>query len=341
MFSHRLPISLLLLPLLLWSCSRADHFTLEGELEGDATANVELTYYTDGGVRRTSAVAKEGRFTITGSSQQPALALLTISGGAPAASLIVDNGDRIKLTVDSAMTGLTRLSGSKPSEKLWKFTRDNSQTLVAGSDAEINRLVADYVRANRSDITAAALMVTSFRTPGHEAEADSLVALIDPEARPAEVMHNFSESLATQISSEARGKVTNMTLYDRRDTTVYFAPYNQSASLLAFLSVRPAQRDSALRVIRLLADSLPRRRFKAVEVTLAPDSAEWKRLTARDSASWIQAWAPATIASPAMRRMAVPRVPFFIVADSTGTQIYRGSSATRAAEAVGSILHRH
>lgn len=57
-------------------------------------------------------------------------------------------------------------------------------------------------------------------------------------------MHNFSEVLATQISSEARGKVPNMTLYDRRDTTVYYAPYNQSASIIAFTSAMPRQRDS-------------------------------------------------------------------------------------------------
>lgn len=330
----------MLWPLLLWSCSRPDNFTVEGKLSDGATANVELTYYADGGIRRTSAVAKEGRFTIDGSSTRPTLALLTISGGAPAASLIVDNGDKIKLTVDSAAAGLTRLSGSKPSEKLWKFTRDNYQTLTSGSDAEVNRLVAEFVSRNPDDISAAALMVTTFRTPGHEAEADSLIARIAPEARPQEVMHNFSEVLATQISSDAHGKVPNMTLYDRRDTTVYYAPYNQSASIIAFASAAPQQRDSVTAALRQLADSLPRRRFKAVEVTLAPDSAEWKRLTARDSASWIQAWTPAAIASPSMRRLAVPRVPFFIVADSTGTQIYRGSSATAAVSTVDRILRR-
>ncbi|WP_290378911.1 DUF4369 domain-containing protein [Paramuribaculum intestinale] len=312
----------MLWPLLLWSCSSPDHFTVEGRLPDGATANIELTYYADGGIRRTSAVAKDGRFTIKGSSTRPTLALLTISGGAPAASLIVDNGDKIKLTVDSAMTGLESLSGNSQSEKLWRFVTGNRQALTSGSDAEVNRLVTEFVGSNSTELCAAAIMVTAFRTPGHEAEADSLIARIDPEARPQEVMHNFSEVLATQISSEARGKVPNMTLYDRRDTTVYYAPYNQSASIIAFTSAMPRQRDSVTAALRQLADSLPRRRFKAVEVTLAPDSAEWKRLTARDSASWIQAWAPAAIASPSMRRLAVPRVPFFIVADSTGTQIY-------------------
>ncbi len=328
----------MLWPLLLWSCSSPDHFTVEGRLPDGATANIELTYYADGGIRRTSAVAKDGRFTIKGSSTRPTLALLTISGGAPAASLIVDNGDKIKLTVDSAMTGLESLSGNSQSEKLWRFVTENRQALTSGSDAEVNRLVTEFVGSNSTELCAAAIMVTAFRTPGHEAEADSLIARIDPEARPQEVMHNFSEVLATQISSEARGKVPNMTLYDRRDTTVYYAPYNQSASIIAFTSAMPRQRDSVTAALRQLADSLPRRRFKAVEVTLAPDSAEWKRLTARDSASWIQAWAPAAIASPSMRRLTVPRVPFFIVADSTGTQIYRGSSATAAITAADRIL---
>lgn len=65
----------MLWPLLLWSCSSPDHFTVEGRLPDGATANIELTYYADGGIRRTSAVAKDGRFTIKGSSTRPTLAL--------------------------------------------------------------------------------------------------------------------------------------------------------------------------------------------------------------------------------------------------------------------------
>ena len=118
--SHTIPLACAFM-LMLWSCSRADHFTVEGELPGGATSNVEMTYYADGGIRRTSTVAENGKFVLKGASQQPTLALLTVSGGLPAATLITRDGEKIRLAVDSAMTGLTRLSGSGQSEKIWKF----------------------------------------------------------------------------------------------------------------------------------------------------------------------------------------------------------------------------
>ena len=58
--SHTIPLACAFM-LMLWSCSRADHFTVEGELPGGATSNVEMTYYADGGIRRTSTVAEDCR----------------------------------------------------------------------------------------------------------------------------------------------------------------------------------------------------------------------------------------------------------------------------------------
>lgn len=45
---------------------------------------------------------------------------------------------------------------------------------------------------------------------------------------------------------------------------------------------------------------------------------------------WIQAWAPGGVASSRLRRLAVPRVPYYIIADSTATVRYRGSSLKEA-----------
>lgn len=59
---------------------------------------------------------------------------------------------------------------------------------------------------------------------------------------------------------------------------------------------------------------------------MARDSARWKQATARDSATWVQAWAPGSAASVDFQRLAIPALPYFVVADSSGTQVWRGGS---------------
>ncbi len=67
------------------------------------------------------------------------------------------------------------------------------------------------------------------------------------------------------------------------------------------------------------------------------DSRDWKHSVSPDSAKWEQGWTPGGIASPGLERLAIPSVPYFIVCDSTGTQLYRGASVGAAEAYISSI----
>ena len=47
----------------------------------------------------------------------------------------------------------------------------------------------------------------------------------------------------------------------------------------------------------------------------------------------------ASVGTPAVRELAIPRLPYYIVADSTGRQLYRGQSASRAEAEVMKMYH--
>ena len=107
-----------------------------------------------------------------------------------------------------------------------------------------------------------------------------------------------------------------------------YVPSQQSYSLLAFTDSRKP--DSIISRLRNLRKSLGKRRLKIIEISLTGDSAMWRASVKGDSMNWFQAWAPGSTAAREIRRLAVPRAPFYIVADSTGTQLYRGTSAYSA-----------
>lgn len=339
-------VAVAFMALLLQACGSSDTFIVDGSVEGGAQRPVELTYYADGAVRRLATTAgSDGRFRLEGRSVQPALAFLTVGGGAPAATLVVADGEHTELTVEprgliDAPASWTA-KGTSTNAALARFAADNAALLAAGDAAGINAAVAAYVTAHPSDVASAALLVTRYVARGHETQADSLMALLDASARRPGVVHNFMASMSSQLSSEAHENVKGMPLLGPTDSTYHYVPARYSTTLLAFVGTGRPMRDSIVPGLRDAASRWPEHRCKVIEFVAAPDSASWRSATASDSATWFQAWAPGTVAAPAVRKLSVTRTPFFIVADSTGRQLYRGSSLGLAREAVGRQLINH
>lgn len=322
-------IFLSLIALLLTACGNSDRFSIEGTIEGGGGQLVELTYFSEGAAHRVTAVAEDGKFSIEGVAPRPALAFLAVSGNASSAILVVENGD--ELTVNVAPESTTwKASGNNATEALAKFHADNAELLAAGSDSAVNAAVAQFVGANNKRVAAAALMVSTFRTRGHERMADSLMALLSPEARQPAVLQNFMSTVASQLTTEANENLQSMALYERRDTTIRYLSHRQRYALFAFLGTERQSRDTIIPYLRAIADSIPERSCRVFEVSLAADSAAWKRSVAPDNASWSQVWQPGSVSSSTLRKLAVTRTPFFIIADSTGRQTYRGSSISEA-----------
>lgn len=326
--------------LLISGCSKNDKFGIRGEITGIGSQMITLTYYSNGGMQRITVPAEAGAFRMQGISAQPALASLTLSDGTPIATLVVKNGDKIKLHANIDDPLALDVSGSSTSAKIAEWMCDNAPALHTRDAETINRSIAEFVTHNRNDIAATALLVTEFRTEGYEQLADSLFTLISPEARPAAVVQNFNTILASQLSNAARADLPPLNLYGRGDSMVRYNPRNQSVSILYFISTDRSARDSVIPLIRKLTEKYPHQRFRPVEISTAADSAAWSKSIQPDSATWSQTWAPGSVAATVIHKLTVPRIPFFIVADSTGSQLYRGSSVTRAEATVTQHLNQ-
>lgn len=317
---------------LLASCSKEEKFRIEGEICDGSSHIIELTWLKNGSFNRVVAHSDEaGKWTLEGTANSPTLALLSIGGEEALVSLVVENGDRIRIEMPAdAATGEIKVRGNRTSELLARFDSETRKSIASGRGTDINRRVEEFIRKNPKEIASAVLLVTRFDSRGHEVQADSLMGLIAPSARPVGVMQNFAATIANQLSTESSSDLTSMVLYDRRDTTIRYNPSRQSYTLFAFLDARKRLRDSVVPELRKLKEAWPDKRLAAIEVSLARDSATWKQSTESDSATWIQAWAPGAVSSSNFRKMAIRRVPYFVVADSSGRQIYRGSSISAA-----------
>ena len=227
-----------------------------------------------------------------------------------------------------------KTEGNSESEDISEWVNDNASVIQSRNAEAINKAVAEWVGKHRSSKASTALMVTYFQTPGYERLADSLMTLLSSGARAPEVVQNFTGVLSSQLGEAASMEVPGLYLYDSTDSVINFNPHQSKALLLCFMNDSRTARDSVGVQIRRLMASYPDARFKAEEISTAADSASWRNSIAGDSATWRLTWAPGTIASASIRKLAIPRMSFFIVADSAGSQIYRGASITAAAAVI-------
>ena len=327
-------VLMLVIAVALCGCSKKKQFVIQGEIEGLGAQIVNATYYAAGGLKRVSVVASENKFVITGESVRPTLLTVALGDGLQLATLIVVNGDKLRLAGDVAEPYSIKVSGNSDSEKIAEWVSENAALLEKGDAAALNRSIAGWVGRNKSSKAATALIVSFFRTSGFEQEADSLMGLLASSARTQEIVQNFTGALSAQLGEAASTTVGSMNLYDVSDSVVSVNPRSRTATLFCFMSADRQARDSVSSHIRTLTRNYGPRRFEAVEISSASDSAEWRESLKGDSATWRRTWAPATVASTSVRKLGIPRYPYFIVADSAGHQIYRGSSIKAAATAV-------
>lgn len=309
------------------ACGNDEVFTVKCEIKNLGDRGVEMVYYNRG-FKTVTGHPEDGKVTLKGNSPDPTLIEIFTLDHELLFSAVVQNGETLTVRFPVENPRDISIKGNDTSREMADFVRAND-SIIAKSDFDaVNKAITGYITDHPDRISSTALLITGFHTPGYEILADSLLNIITPEARPLSLVQNFSAVTADQVSSDARGKLHSMTLWCGRDTIAKFYPSYHSRSLLVFTSGH--KHDSITSRLRELHDSLPSRRLSIFEISFDSDSTTWRRSIAPDSAKWLQAWTPGGAGGPAIRSLAIPLTPFFIVTDSTGKQLYRGSSITAA-----------
>lgn len=331
-------ILILLLIFVVAGCGKQRFFKIKGEITGLGPRTVTMFYYSSGGLQCVSANGDgSGGFELRGESVNPTLVVVALGDGTVLANLVAQNGNNISLQGDIDHPMAIEVKGSGVSSEIAEWQKEHESVLSANNDAAVNAAVKSFVESNKGSMAAAAILVTHFRTPGYETLADSLMSIIKTDGRPGGVVQNFSAVLARQLSSKTLASVKPM-LLNTPDTSCYFMPTAHRLSLLAFLPEVTACRDSIVPRLADLRDKYDEKQFEMVEISSALDSARWRESIRTDSAKWKQTWAPASMSGASVRALSVPRVPYFIVADSAGNQLLRTHSVKLASSLVLDIL---
>ncbi len=319
------------------ACGDDTRFRVTGEVQGLGTRTINMIYVADGAVHQEGQPAIDGKFDLSGVSAEYTVAELFTAQRKLIARLIVKNGQTINCKLDLDNPYVIEMKGNKPVEQWSGWIRQNAGILEIGHPAQINSLVADYVVNHRDDILSSALMLTTYHAPDYESQADSLFALISPAARPDKLVDDYRLLLSYNNTAHLNARIRPFSLYSYGDSIEHYAPGKASYTLFYF-AAQEHRRDTIVREIEKIYDDYSRRRLKVLDVSMATDTLSWKS-EHPDSLKWTRVWTPGGVASAAFDPLNIPRLPYYILADSTGTQIYRGSSANTAIDSLRRRLH--
>lgn len=300
------------------ACSDAEQFRVNGTIEGKPTQNLRILYYADGAYRTGITAVREGEFEFFASAHQPTILEITDYDYRPMARLWVQNGTNYTITIDPSKPYATRIEGGDVNSRWTDFLRANADSLAAG---RANSVVVRYIAAHPDDVLSS-ILFASYYTVTDPLEADSIVGLISLQARPAGLLDSYTSLSQRLITDAAYAPLDSISYITRADTTAIVATAKAPYTLITFSKATPFREDSLVPALRKLARN---KHLAVIDIGVEPDTLDWKRATATDTATWHQGWLAGGLASPQVARMGIPATPYFIICDSTGTQLLRSA----------------
>lgn len=297
--------------LLAMGCGGKKHYIIDGTVEGLGTQNVTAIYHDGTSLRTATTNAVNSAFHLEGEAEEQVIIELYDNQRQRIGCVAAKNGEEIKVKFKAGDRYFMESSGNGLSESLGEFLKKNANGLndaierqvASAPDAELSALLAGYYY----DIDENAV------------RADSILSLFDNNVIMSNAMLRSKAEFAARMA-ETPDSVPALRLYSWNDTVVKFEPSKKTETLYIFTDVHTMP-DSIVDY----ADSLARD-IRVASIRMSIDSFGWHNDCRRFSKKVEHLWALGGVANAQLRVFNIPKLPYFVVADSASRQIYRGST---------------
>lgn len=327
----------LIFSLLIVSCGDNSEFRIAGTIEGLGTQNLWLYYYAGDAVRTQNTILLDGKFSVVGYAEEPTIVEIYSTNKVLLGRILVENGQTVDCIIDNANRYNVAYDGNEVSAQWAEFLKENASVLSSKDNDASNKLIEEYIMSHRDNMLSTLLLLTEYHAIDNELMADSLLQMINPEVRQRSLVGGFEAMLEKINSEQARSQVKTINLFSAGDSIYAFSPDSSSYSVLIFSDVNEAMRDSVVEMMRRWNKDIKDKELNVIDVAFAPDTAAWKKAIKDDDATWKQCWALGGVEAKGIDRLAIPRAPYFVIADSAGIQLFRGSSMAHATEIIDSL----
>lgn len=313
------------------SCRNPKTFTAKIDFEGLATQNLEIFYDGDNAIVHESKAAMDGQLELTGESSEPTVVEIYSRTGTFLGRFVACNGSKIEITFPAAGSGRFTVKGNKTSEALAAFL---DQTAGADSIA-LNVAVSRHVADNPSDPLSPILLAYYFNTAADPQEALRLADIL----RQAENADRSTDALLASLAgyrADQKRKFKPVAMVNSADTTLILDPADAPLTLIY---IARSSRMSDTLGAGIAVGRLPQMRLAVIRTTM--DTVNWRRV--RDSYKRPNTefyWSPGGMATSSGDDLQIPSLPYCLLVDSLGNEIFRGASADDALDVAESFFAR-
>lgn len=324
---------------LMFTACTSHEFKVEGVIDNLPDGEVTVVYGTGTSMVSQHLTAERGRFTLTGYAREPMM--LQIYGGLtnePVAMLPVEGGDKLKVRVTASQPWTLQADGNSDARAVAAFMRDHASMFRDSRTDSINSAIAAYVCENPGKLAGAVLLSAWYDMRGHEEDADSLLTVADPSHHHRAFTQGLYQAL--DYARNTQHRLGTFEMLTRTDSTRTFAPQRQPYALLVFSAAITMQRDSLLTQLYRLDDAVRSHRLRVYDINCSADTNDWHRMLRRDTTTrvFMHGSVPGGPGSSQLRELGITQLPFYVICDSTGQQLWRGTSGTAAVNRLTDIL---
>ena len=310
----------------LCSCT-SDSFKMSVHIDGMGTQNVRVVYVGDEGITDQWVISHNDELKLKGNSEQLTLVTLLDRQQHIIARLVASNGDHVKVNGSMNRPDSIVATGTKVNDNWTKFRLEHLGLYNATQRDELDRSIEQYVKTHPADVLSTILLMADYGALQDYARADSLLAGIKPDAKPSTLIEGYRRMQDAAIKPATQ--VFSMMLYDKSSRSFETVTYTGHTTFTAFWT-RGKERDEGHRVMMQAMKRLHTNGHRVVDVLIDSDTARWHRILTADSAAWHHYWAPGGPTEAELLPLRIERTPLYVVTDTLGHVIYRGSDLKRA-----------
>lgn len=335
-----------LVALFLTGCVK-NEFKIEFQFPKDYIGNYILTYYawdSHGGrwIEQTAPI-QDGMASVDCVTRLPTLVYITDASSSNSIILYAERGDEIKISGDGRDMKGWAVKGNSVSERWTDWRKD---AYAKKNDQKgFEKSIEDYVKKNPKDPLSALLLLTEWNQRNNPDGFVKLWNSIDSDARQQEIieMCGASDLLGVQFTTKADGTLAYMkdgklksVIVRSRDNGIDTLKFNKTKGTFLFFfaennSLRTETVDTLKSLVKLYPDSAKR---IISDIYLDSDSMTWAGVIRRDSLKGVvRAWQPYGLSDENMVKLGVTRIPWFIVKDKNGKEMYAGDDIKEAVAA--------
>lgn len=310
------------------SCGN-DSFTLEGSLEDAGTQNLRFVYASDGSIHSQWIPSVKGEFRMEGKAKDLTVVYVYSSQMKFITHVAVKNGDKIAIKGKIADNYDISATGSKINEEWLGFIRQNSVNFKKADTEKTDSAITAFIKNNQENIVSTLLLTCDY-TDIESETAKTLLESINEKAKPTQLLTLYGKSLMNETYKQK--KISVLGLRDDRDSMALVDLKKKPLTLLYFWQQENEGRDSIVRKLKNVKQR--ESNVQIIDICMGQDTLNWRVTIKKDSTNWKHYKAICGPVDKTISDLNVTGKNFFIVADTTGTQLYRGASINEAQAAI-------